>query len=265
MFVHGRTRVYSRAVRRKWFSLAFAAGTINVGGYLARHRFVTHVTGFATLFGIEVAKLDFRQAWPILTVPFFFLLGAMLSSFFVDTQLSRQRRARYSLVLVLVTSLLLLAAIGGTWNAFGPFGGAYDVAFDYPLLVLLCLASGMQNAVITTGSGMVVRTTHLTGLTTDLGVGLTRMLFGRLTRLQRWRETRYMLLRIGTILSFGMGGIVGAWLFTRFQYLGFLLPAVICLYLSWIAWRAQRGMDLRQLVPQGGHKSSIRADDRQVL
>jgi uncharacterized membrane protein YoaK (UPF0700 family) len=244
MFAHQSNEEFSRAVTFKWFLLAFAAGSVNAGGYLACHRFVTHVTGFATLFGLEMAKLDFEQALPILTVPFFFVVGAMTSAFFIDVQLARQRPARYGLMLGLVAFLLATAAVGGYFNAFGLFGARYQVEHDYPLLVLLCFASGLQNATISTASGMVVRTTHLTGLTTDLGTGLVRVAFGNLSGRQLRRELKRTWLRLGTIGSFGLGGIAGALLFRQVHYFGFLLPAVICVYVGWVATRARRRLQL---------------------
>src|SRR4051812_2049393 len=78
-----------------WLSMAFQAGAINAGGFLACHRFVTHATGFATLFGTEFTQGHLTTAFSMLSVPLFFLIGAMISGFFIDRRLRRNERPRY--------------------------------------------------------------------------------------------------------------------------------------------------------------------------
>ncbi|MEK7691245.1 MAG: DUF1275 family protein, partial [Bdellovibrionota bacterium] len=75
-----------------------------------------------------------------------------------------------------------------------------------------------------------IRTTHLTGLTTDLGLGLSRLL-----TLQRQDETfkkelRANRLRSSSIIAFALGSAVGAWVFIKLGYSGFVLPGLIASY-----------------------------------
>ncbi|MCB0363343.1 MAG: DUF1275 family protein, partial [Bdellovibrionales bacterium] len=67
---------YSRSNLLVWLALAFQAGVLNVGGFLACGRFVSHLTGFAGFFGLEAARLRGLEALGMLTVPLFFLLGS---------------------------------------------------------------------------------------------------------------------------------------------------------------------------------------------
>src|SRR4051812_45829612 len=67
-----------------WYLLSFLAGSVNMGGYMACHRFVSHVTGFATLFGAEASRGLWDRAIGILSVPLFFLAGVMVSGYLVD-------------------------------------------------------------------------------------------------------------------------------------------------------------------------------------
>ncbi|MGZ3722461.1 MAG: DUF1275 family protein, partial [Bdellovibrionales bacterium] len=78
---------YSRTNVTIWMILAFQGGLLNIGGLLACHSFVSHVTGFATLFGLELNRTRYLAASGMLIVPLFFLLGAMLSGFLVDLRL----------------------------------------------------------------------------------------------------------------------------------------------------------------------------------
>jgi uncharacterized membrane protein YoaK (UPF0700 family) len=129
-----------------WFLLALLAGMINVGGYMACHTFVTHVTGFATLFGAELVIGNFKQGIGILSVPLFFILGAMISAFLVERPMSMGRPPRYARAMTIATACIFVAAVGGMLGWFGKFGGKSDVGRDYLLLAMLCMASGLQNA-----------------------------------------------------------------------------------------------------------------------
>ena len=218
---------YSRTNLLLWMTLAFQAGFINAGGLLACHRFVTHTTGFATLFGVEFAKGNWLNAAGMVTTPGFFLLGAMLSAFFVDRRISDGLSPRYTLLIGVISLLLVSIAFAGHDGAFGIFGGETDIRTDYFLLILLCLTSGIQNAAITSASGAIIRTTHLTGLTTDLGIGIVRVLHGSASDKIHAAEVRGTWIRMGLIAGFVVGSTAGALTFLNFQYLGFLIPGAI--------------------------------------
>lgn len=216
-----------------WWTLAFQAGAINVGGYLACHRFVTHTTGFATLFGTDLAKGQAASALGMLSVPLFFLAGAMVSALLVDRRKLRQQPPRFALALALIAGILLLITVAGQLGHFGVFGEPLLLARDYALLALLSFVSGVQNAMITSMSGSVLRTTHLTGLTTDLAIGLVR-LFSNEHKHSRQQERQATTMRLGIILSFVLGSTVAAWIFLHGHYWGFLLPATLASAL-WLA------------------------------
>src|SRR5262245_5686229 len=93
---------YTRGNIVIWMTLAFQAGVLNIGAFLACHRFVSHVTGFATFFGYELTQPDNSHAFGMLVVPVFFLLGAMLSGWMVDLRLRLHRRPRYYLTFALI-------------------------------------------------------------------------------------------------------------------------------------------------------------------
>ena len=218
---------YTRANVIVWMTLAFQGGLLNIGGLLACQSFVSHVTGFATLFGLELNQGDFTAASAMLAVPLFFLIGAMISGFLIDLRIKLHKKPGYYIVFGVMFLLLLLVVIGGFNGLFGEFGEPLQTKRDYTLLALLCLVCGVQNGLITVVSKSVVRTTHLTGITTDLGIGLVRVLnsgklFGKIED-----EGRANLMRIGIITFFILGSVVGVRLFQEFAYRGFLFPTVI--------------------------------------
>lgn len=220
-------------------SLAFQAGVLNIGGFMACHRFVSHVTGFSTFLGVEVStNPDNAFHWVgMLVVPLFFLLGAMLSGQLVDIRLKLHKKPRYYFTFGVIFLLTLIVLFGGLTGTFGKFGEPLALKRDYLLLILLCLICGIQNGTVTTVSRAVVRTTHLTGVTTDLGIGIMRF-FNRGQLSQDSEEmqnnNRANLMRFGIILFFGIGSIAGGFAFRHFGYAGFILPVITSGTLFWI-------------------------------
>lgn len=224
-----------------WFVLSFLAGNINAGGLLACGRFVSHVTGFATLAGVSLAHFNALETLALLSIPGYFLGGVMLSAYMIERGKKSQGGRAYAPVMALVALALALVTFGGVAGLFGPFGGEPHMARDYFLLALLCGACGLQNAAITSSSGATVRTTHLTGLTTDLGLGLMRALMQNRPNHQdaSFRlEMKANALRLGTIASFVAGSFVGALIYTESQYWGFLVPMLLAVYVALKAARA---------------------------
>ncbi len=188
--------------------LAFIAGIINAVGFLGYHRQgITHLTGTTTLLGIAVASQNFPGIFHLVAFIGSFLAGAVLSGFIVqDSTLNLNRR--YGVALV-VESLLLFAAI--------PLLHRDNFSGD-------CLASaacGLQNAMASTFSGAVIRTTHVSGIFTDLGIFIGHWMRGLPVDFRRLR------LWFVLIATFGAGGTVGALLFARLNYNTLYLPAVL--------------------------------------
>lgn len=217
---------YSKSNVCIWMLLAFQAGVLNIGGFMACHRFVSHVTGFATFFGYEVSRPDSSHAIGMLVVPLFFLIGAMISGFLVDIRLRLHKKPKYYLSFGMIFFLILIVLISGITGQLGIFGQPLNNSKDYVLLILLCLTCGIQNGSITTVSKSVVRTTHLTGITTDLGIGLMRLISGPIIHEDMTDEKKAVYMRIGIIICFGLGSVVGGFTFARFEYMGFAIPAI---------------------------------------
>jgi uncharacterized membrane protein YoaK (UPF0700 family) len=230
MFNHRFDEPPNRRVIFHWFLMSFNGGCINAGGFIATGRFVSHVTGFATIFGYDIMSNQIKAALSILSVPVFFLAGSFIAGLLIDRPIYENRKPHFGWVMSLCALCLLIAAAGSFLN-FGTFGDtAFVLKRSYVLLALLCLASGLQNAAITSSSGHSVRTTHLTGLTTDLGLGLARTLAFDMNEARHKKELRANKLRFGSIVSYILGSAIGAFFFIKFQYYGFLLPALIAAY-----------------------------------
>jgi uncharacterized membrane protein YoaK (UPF0700 family) len=122
-----------------------------------------------------------------------------------------------------VIALLLVVALLGRLGVLGPFGGAVEEPADFALLAILGFAMGMQNATVATSTGMMIRTTHLTGPATDLGVHLA---MSCLTAGEPRRAAmRGAALRAGKIVSFLIGAGLMVPTVAALGWLAFLLPS----------------------------------------
>jgi uncharacterized membrane protein YoaK (UPF0700 family) len=238
MFNHKLEETASLKTYVDWFILSFLGGNLNTGGFLSCGRFVSHVTGFATLAGTSLSKGSLLETIGILTIPGYFLVGVMISGYLTEKKKAVDVHGqKYAPVMGIVAACLAVVTLAGTLNLFGSFGEASNLGHQYFLLALLCGACGLQNAAITSASGSTVRTTHLTGLTTDLGLGLVRAEIHYSSPSTRSVDRRANLLRLGSIVSFTLGSFVGAFFYLRFQYLGFALPTIIATYAAHSATR----------------------------
>ncbi len=179
--------------------LTFTAGAINAVGFLGiYHQAITHLTGTATLLGLSVSNREFNEAMTLLCVLASFFSGAVLSAFIIRDSVLKFGQ-RYGVVLILESSLLGLAGYFLTQNQ--PLGE-----------FLASAACGMQNAMASTYSGATIRTTHLSGMITDLAILIGQRLRGIPAD---FRKARFFL---SLIAAFILGGVVGGTLFHHFQF-----------------------------------------------
>jgi len=189
-------------------ALAGVAGIVNVVGFLGfQHQAITHLTGNTSLLGAALVSGDTRATMHLAGAIAAFVAGAMLSGLVIQDS-TLQLGRRYGVVLTL-ESMLLLAAVPLFRHAqwLGPLCAA--------------MACGLQNAMATTYSGAVVRTSHLSGMFTDLGIMLGHAIRGMPVARKR------LGLSIVVIASFFAGGIVGAWLFSAARYAALYVPAAL--------------------------------------
>jgi uncharacterized membrane protein YoaK (UPF0700 family) len=209
-----------------WFLMAASAGFTNAAAFFGLGMFVTHVTGVATLFGVHAAQGEMKQALTALAVLFFFLLGSMLAGLLLEMRRGQGIGPRYDLVMAVAGFSALAPAL---LHRAG-FEGCFGLSAAFIALVLLCFSSGMQNAALGAASGHSVRVSHLTGLTTDLGLGLARLLAGTG---KAAAEAKLNWLRAGTIAAFLLGAYVGAQAWLALSFSCFWIPALLCFYAAW--------------------------------
>lgn len=232
-------------VKFAWLNLAFTAGVINTGGFLACRRFVSHVTGFVTLSGIELTRQSWAEAAGAVSIPFFFISGAMTSAWFTEARQGDRQPRNLTPALTAVATIMMATVVLGRMGFFGPFGTTEDIMQDYLMLALLSFACGIQNATATSASASSIRPTHLTGTATDLGIGIVRATVSPRGSDARRNETTVALRRLGLMGAFVLGAITGAWVFVRFEYTGFILPLATSILAMILSLRGPAGTTAR--------------------
>ncbi|RPH44419.1 MAG: DUF1275 domain-containing protein [Burkholderiales bacterium] len=227
-FLTGRERTVE-ANRQLGFALAFVAGGINAGGFLAVRQYTSHVTGMVSSLADNLALGEFALVVDAAVGVLAFLFGAMTCALLVNFARRRRLASEYALPLMLEAALILLFGLMGARLA------AFEGLLVPFTIVLLCFVMGLQNAVVTKLSGGVVRTTHLTGTVTDLGIELGKLLYwnrdreaSRFVRADRDR----ILVLAGLLGAFLAGAIAGAFGFKLAGYASTVPLAVVLILLA---------------------------------
>jgi uncharacterized membrane protein YoaK (UPF0700 family) len=149
--------------------LAFVGGFVNSAGFVLIGTFTSHVTGNVGRLANDAATGQYAAAIAALTLVASFFVGAFCASVIIESRVFGGAAARAYAVALGAETLLLLAFTALSYVTFGVHARVRDAE-----AALLCVAMGMQNALVTRLSGAVVRTTHLTGVVTDLGIECAR-------------------------------------------------------------------------------------------
>ena len=210
-------------------TLCGIAGATNAGGFLAVGQYTSHMSGIVSSVADNLVLGQLQLALAGVALVAAFVSGSMTTAWMVNWSLRRNMRSAFARPLV-VEALLLLV--------FGIFGAAINLfsALFVPITVLLlCYIMGLQNAVITKVSQAEIRTTHVTGLLTDMGIELGKMFYLNRSVFPKKVVANKEKLRIHTLLvaSFFGGALVGAFGFKHYGYIATLPLALVLLLLTW--------------------------------
>jgi uncharacterized membrane protein YoaK (UPF0700 family) len=231
--LHKPDSVFSLRHVPSWLMLCFAAGAVNATSMLACSRFVTHVTGTVTRIGAEIAHLNLMLDFGLVLA--WFIAGAFAAGLILHGSFYRGKTPPFSLPLWAASSITALVALMGHIGWLGPFGGEVDQFGDFLHLCALGFAMGMQNAAVATSTGQLVRTTHLTGPATDLGIHLADLVVGDSSA--RDLARRHALLRTGKLLSYAVGAATATALCAKLAYLTLLVPALVIAIANGLSFR----------------------------
>ena len=185
------------------FLLSWSSGSLNGSTFLhSGFVGVSHITGNLTLIGLKFFRGDRAFGWFLFALLFGFFLGGVLSGIFVRNEHFQIGR-RYGVALFTEAWFLALA--------FPIISAGYLYGY-----VLVSAALGLQNAMVTTFSGAIVRTTHMTGILTDFGAGIGNWISGR-------KPSRKAFFMQFLLLSGFLIGAISSWPLYNLLGLGILL------------------------------------------
>lgn len=229
-FIRGWTDVQRtpRTNLRLGATLAFVAGAANAGGFLAVGQYTSHMTGVLSALADHLALGQLLLAAAALAALVTFMAGAMSTAILVNWAQRRRLHSSYSLPLLIEAGFLML------FGVMGASLGLHSALLVPATVLLLCFIMGLQNAVITKISRAEIRTTHVTGLVTDLGIEIGKALYVNRTealgqvRANRERMRTHALL----VACFFVGGLSGALGFKWVGYVTTVPLAVLLMLLS---------------------------------
>lgn len=201
--------------------LSSIAGALNAVGFILAGSFTANMTGNISAFADHLATGAMTMAFSFLGLVVAFISGAGMAALAIQAGERWQIRSVYALVIAAEAIILLL-----TGAALAMVPGAKHETF---LVIMLSFVMGLQNAVTTKISRARVRTTHVSGMATDVGIELAALMGGQKLRQEAIPKLRLHSL---TLACFALGGFCGALLF---QILGIWIFTVAATFLLLIA------------------------------
>jgi uncharacterized membrane protein YoaK (UPF0700 family) len=225
MFRHqGKTRTEAHNLRIATI-LSFVAGIVNVTGFLAFKQFTTNVTGHFALVIYDVARLELWQGTIFLFYILSFLFGSFSSSLLIE-KFKENKKLNIYVFPTIIEGLILTSIV-----VFSHFS---NISNPNMIVCSLLFAMGLQNSFVTKISNAVIRTTHLTGLFTDLGIELSHLFFPH-AHPNRHKLIETIKLRIYIITFFFLGGLVAGYCYLSLNLqLNTLIIAMVILFLNLI-------------------------------
>jgi uncharacterized membrane protein YoaK (UPF0700 family) len=209
-------------------SLTFVAGAINAGGFMIVGQYTSHMSGIVSAMADHMALGMGQVVLAGLLALASFMAGAAHSAWLINFGARLGWRSRYALPLLVEAALLL---------AFGIMGAVLPTNMvAIPVVPLLCFLMGVQNACITKISGARMRTTHVTGIVTDLGIEIGKLTYWNAdarSQTPRVVADRARIRLLGGLLAcFTIGGVIGAAAFARIGLVACLPLALVLLVLA---------------------------------
>lgn len=207
-----------------WLLMAFQAGYVNVGGFVISGSFVSHVTGTSSNIGIGLANIDLYFLLTFVTVLVAFIGGAAFAGNYIGNYKDMGKKPRY----ILVTSikclfffLILLLSELDSQNALHISQNAVNTL----IIFFLSFCCGVQNSTCALSTNGFLKPTHMTGLSTDIGINLIKHFPFKKAKTKEDEEAKKKNnLRLAILFSFIFGGVIASIIFNKNAHYGFIFP-----------------------------------------
>jgi len=211
--------------------LAIVAGAINAGGFLAVGQYTSHMTGIisASVDALVLGQTQLVAAGVMAVVAF--MAGAMTTTIQINWARRQNLHGEYAWSLMLEALLLLF------FGALGSYLNHYREVFVPVTVLLLCFIMGLQNAIITKLSAAEIRTTHMTGIVTDLAIELGRLVYWNRVappsgQKQVVADRSKLKIHVLMLSCFVFGALVGAIAFKHLSFFATIPFAIVLMMLA---------------------------------
>lgn len=201
--------------------LTMLAGVIN--GLAVNYYGITvsHLTGVITNFGISISKGDLKNMGWLFSVIIAFLVGSILAGYITE-QRSFYLYKRYGWIIIAIGITLAMGVL-------------FFKNSNNNLIRLFAFLMGLQNGLVVSFKGVVVRMTHMSGNITDLGVFIGYRLRGKVKE-----KAETGLVPLGCLLGFTIGAVLGIFLYKLIGIVAYYLIAIIYVILGGIYFILQK-------------------------
>jgi uncharacterized membrane protein YoaK (UPF0700 family) len=206
--------------------LAAIAGCANAGGFMVFGQYTSHMTGYLSQLADNIALQNITVISRCILAIVLFVCGSASAAILINWARHSWPRRQYAYPIRLQGILFLVFPLLGFWGQSNFLG-------TYLAQAVLCFSMGLQNATITKISGDRIRTTHMTGVATDIGIELGKLILASTGRFHLVkRETKKLRTLMTIISAFFLGGVVGAFGYGYFSFYFALPSAILLLVLS---------------------------------
>ncbi len=212
-------------------TLAAVAGALNASVFHAVGFFSANMTGNVSLFSDKLAQGQGSAAIFFIEIVTVFILGAMISALLINMG---RRRGIYRIYAFNILVEAAMLAMLGLFEYIVP-----SLSHGAILILGLSFLMGIQNAVVTCISNARVRTTHVSGTSTDIGIELAMMVdvvCGHEAGSVAAEYMQRLKLHLATLIAFLAGGVVGVWLYLIIGDMLLFLGALVLFMIAAPTW-----------------------------
>jgi uncharacterized membrane protein YoaK (UPF0700 family) len=201
-------------------STAFVSGVTNVAGVVAFLAFTSNITGHVANLAKHIVEQNFKEIITFVIWLLLFLGGAFISNFIIRSLEDKSRYRAHSVPMILEIIVLLAVAIYG-------YHFYTDSMFEREAIIgAILFAMGLQNSLVSNISGGLIKTSHLTGLFTDLGSDLAELVHPRAEASQAVRNK--IIIRLTILTFYFFGGIAGGYFFDLYDFrIFYFIPLIL--------------------------------------
>ncbi|UCS91739.1 DUF1275 domain-containing protein [Echinicola marina] len=190
--------------------MAFSAGMVNVISVIIFFAFTSNVTGHYAVLAEEIAKGNWYQAGVVASWILLFFFGGFIANIIIINFNKTHTYLAHSIPIILEIICLLIV------GSYIQFYYKESLVETEILVGLMLFAMGIQNGLTASISNSAVKTTHLTGLTTDLG-----MLFSMFTK-KEYRAKKELRakakVQLAIMFSYLLGGVSAGLIYLNIAY-----------------------------------------------